>query len=271
MQAENRCETGSNDVRILEKLFGLKDRIALVTGGSSGIGRAIAFSLAEAGAAVVHVARNEASLQRAVKDVEKINGKAAYLTCDVSDMDVLAEAAAKSASFFGAPDILVNAAGINMRQPWEEISSDTWDQQIDINLKVPFFFARHLIPGMQKKGWGRIINIASLQSERAFPNSVPYGASKGGVMQLTRAMAEAWSAAESGITCNAIAPGFFKTGLTSNLYKQEQVIDALARQTIIGRNGELGDLKGMAIFLASPASDYMTGQTLYLDGGWTAK
>jgi NAD(P)-dependent dehydrogenase (short-subunit alcohol dehydrogenase family) len=124
---------------------------------------------------------------------------------------------------------------------------------------------------MQKNGWGKIINIASLQSERAFPNSVPYGASKGGVMQLTRAMAEAWSKNQSGITCNAIGPGFFRTGLTSVLYDQKEVIDALARQTIIGRNGELDDLKGVSIFLASPASDYITGQTIYLDGGWTAK
>jgi len=258
-------------IKIIDQLFGISGRVALVTGGSSGIGRVIAFCLAEAGAAVVHVARKEEALRDAVKDVEKINGKAAYLACDVSNMDALAQTAKQSTSFFGTPDILVNGAGVNLRQTWEDVSSTSWDKQININLKAPFFLARHLIPGMKEKGWGKIINIASLQSERAFPNSVPYGASKGGVMQLTRAMAEAWSADESGITCNAIAPGFFKTGLTSGLYNQEQVIDALARQTIIGRNGELNDLKGVAIFLASPASDYITGQTVYLDGGWTAK
>ena len=258
-------------MKILDQLFGINDRVAVVTGGSSGIGRAIAFCLAEAGAAVIHVARKEEALKDAVKDVENINGKAAYLTCDVSNMDDLAETAEKSASFFGAPDILVNAAGVNMRQSWEDISSNSWDKQIDINLKAPFFLAQHLIPNMKIKGWGKIINISSLQSERAFPNSIPYGASKGGVMQLTRAMAEAWSAEESGITCNAIAPGFFKTGLTSGLYKEERDIDVLASSTIIGRNGELDDLKGVAIFLASPASDYITGQTVYLDGGWTAK
>ncbi|MBC8438552.1 MAG: SDR family oxidoreductase [Deltaproteobacteria bacterium] len=257
----------------IDQLFGISGHVALVTGGSSGIGRAIAFCLAEAGAAVIHVALpgEEEALKEAVLDVEKIGGKAAFLTCDVSEMDALAQTAKKSASFFGVPDILVNAAGINLRQPWEEISAESWDKQIDINLKAPFFLARHLIPGMQKKGWGKIINIASLQSERAFPNSVPYGASKGGVMQLTRAMAEAWSKDQSGITCNAIGPGFFKTGLTLGLFKQGDVIEALARQTIIGRNGDLDDLKGVAIFLASPASDYITGQTIYLDGGWTAK
>ena len=258
-------------MNVLDKLFGLNGRAALVTGGSSGIGRAIALYLAEAGAAVVHVARNEEELKRAVEDVENINGNAAYVSADVSDIDGLADMAEKAASFFGPPDILVNGAGINLRQSWEDISSDSWDRQININLKAPFFLARHLIGNMQKKGWGKIINIASLQSERAFPNSIPYGASKGGIVQLTRAMAEAWSAKESGITCNAIGPGFFKTGLTSSLYEKGQVIDALARQTIIGRNGELDDLKGIALFLASPASDYITGQTIYLDGGWTAK
>ncbi|MCG6930483.1 MAG: SDR family oxidoreductase [Desulfofustis sp.] len=258
-------------MNILDRLFGISGRVALVTGGSSGIGRAIAYCLAEAGAAVIHVARHKEELQKAVMDVEQINGTAAFLTCDVSDVDDLARTAEKSASFFGAPDILVNAAGINLRQPWEDISSDSWDKHLDINLKAPFFLARHLVPGMKKKGWGRIINIASLQSERAFPNGIPYGASKGGVIQLTRAMAEAWSSGNSGITCNAIGPGFFKTGLTSSLYDQQKVVEALARQTIIGRNGELEDLRGVAIFLASPASDYITGQTIYVDGGWTAK
>jgi NAD(P)-dependent dehydrogenase (short-subunit alcohol dehydrogenase family) len=123
----------------------------------------------------------------------------------------------------------------------------------------------------RKKGWGRIINIASLQSVRAFPNGLPYGTSKGGVIQLTRSMAEAWSGNESGITCNAIAPGFFKTGLTAPLFKDEKVIDALVRQTIIGRNGMIEDLYGLTVFLASPASGYITGQTIFLDGGWSAR
>ncbi|NNF46849.1 MAG: SDR family NAD(P)-dependent oxidoreductase, partial [Desulfofustis sp.] len=139
-------------MRIINQLFGIEGRVALVTGASSGIGRAIAFCLAEAGAAVIHVARKEKQLQEATEDVEKINGKAAYLCCDVSDMDALAETVEKSASFFGAPDILVNAAGINLRQSWDNISADSWDKQIDINLKAPFFLAQHLIPGMREKG-----------------------------------------------------------------------------------------------------------------------
>jgi NAD(P)-dependent dehydrogenase (short-subunit alcohol dehydrogenase family) len=136
---------------------------------------------------------------------------------------------------------------------------------------TPFFLAKLLIPDMQKKRWGRIINIASLQSVRAFPNGLPYGTPKGGVIQLTRSMAEAWSGSASGITCNAIAPGFFKTALTASLFKDEKVIDALACQTIIGRNGIFEDLDGLTIFLASSASGYITGQAIFLDGGWSAK
>ncbi len=257
----------------LNDLFALNGRVALVTGASSGIGRAMASALASSGAAVIHAAleTEENALKDAVARVEGTGGKAAYVTCDVSRFDELPGVVENAASFFGSPDILVNAAGVNLREPWDKVSFDTWNKTIGINLTAPFFLARLLIPAMQEKGWGKIINIASLQSTRAFPNSAPYGASKGGVMQLTRAMAEAWSGNMSGITCNAIAPGFFKTGLTAPLFDNQEVIDALARQTIIGRNGELEDLNGLTIFLASRASDYITGQTIALDGGWTAK
>ena len=258
---------------MINELFELTGRVALVTGGSSGIGRAIASALASAGASVVHAAleQEEDALQEAVTQVEQAGGKAAHVTCDVSRFDALPGVVEKASSFFGSPDILVNAAGVNLREPWDKVSEGTWNKTIAINLTAPFFLGRLLIPAMQEKGWGKIINIASLQSMRAFPNSAPYGASKGGVMQLTRAMAEAWSGNMSGITCNAIAPGFFKTGLTASLYDDQKVIEALAAQTIIGRNGELEDLNGLTIFLASRASDYITGQTISLDGGWTAK
>ncbi len=258
---------------MIDDLFSLKGRVAMVTGGSSGIGRAMASALAAAGAAVVHAALQQEvdALQEAVNQVVSAGGKAAHVTCDVSRLGELPDVVKKASSAFGPPDILVNAAGVNIREPWDKVSEKTWNITIAINLTAPFFLARLLIPAMQEKRWGKIINIASLQSMRAFPNSAPYGASKGGVMQLTRAMAEAWSGNMSGITCNAIAPGFFKTGLTGPLFSDQKVIDALARQTIIGRNEELADLNGLTIFLASPASDYITGQTICLDGGWSAK
>ena len=170
---------------------------------------------------------------------------------------------------FGHPEILVNAAGINLRESPEMVTPESWDHTLALNLSTPFFLARALVPAMRDNGRGRIINIASLQSERAFPNSMPYGASKGGIAQLTRAMAEAWSG--DGILCNAIAPGFFSTQLTAAVFDDAEAVERNARQTAIGRNGRLEDLHGVAIFLAAPASDYITGQVIYVDGGFTAK
>jgi gluconate 5-dehydrogenase len=258
-------------MKIIDRLFSLEGKVALVTGASSGIGKTIASDLASAGAAVVHTARRDAPLEHAVQKIVASGGRAAWVTGDLERTDTFAELAEKAASFFGEPDILVNAAGINLREAWDVISEDSWTKTLAVNLTAPFFLSRQLIPAMMARGWGKIINIASLQSVRAFPDSAAYGASKGGIMQLTRAMSEAWSANRSGITCNAIAPGFFRTGLTDSLYQDENTVTALARQTMIGRNGEMADLSGLALFLASRASDYITGQTIFLDGGWSAK
>ncbi|MBU2286661.1 MAG: SDR family oxidoreductase, partial [Gammaproteobacteria bacterium] len=169
----------------------------------------------------------------------------------------------------GGIDILVNAAGVNLRQPFEEVTPKAWQTQLDLHLSAPFFLTQALAPGMQASGWGRIINIASLQSYRAFANSSPYGAAKGGVLQLTRAIAERWS--RHGITCNAIGPGFFPTALTAAVFDNPELAAKNAAQTAIGRNGELADLHGATIFLASDASAYITGQTLMVDGGYTAR
>jgi NAD(P)-dependent dehydrogenase (short-subunit alcohol dehydrogenase family) len=256
---------------VVDDLFSLKGKVAIVTGASSGIGRAMALALARAGASVVHVARGENELKAAVTEVCASGGQAAYAAGDVSRINALPGLVTASCAFFGPPDILVNAAGVNPRKPWQEVTPEIWQDTLTLNLGTPFFLAKLLIPDMQKKRWGRIINIASLQSVRAFPNGLPYGTSKGGVIQLTRSMAEAWSGSASGITCNAIAPGFFKTGLTAPLFEDNTVIDALAHQTIIGRNGIFEDLDGLTVFLASSASGYITGQAIFLDGGWSAK
>jgi gluconate 5-dehydrogenase len=138
-----------------------------------------------------------------------------------------------------------------------------------VHLRAPFLLTQALAPGMAQRGYGRIINIASLQSFRAFPDGAPYGAAKGGVVQLTRAIAEEWS--RHGVTCNAIAPGFFPTPLTAPVFADAERSARNAAQTAIGRNGELEDLTGATVFLASPASAYVTGQTLAVDGGFTAK
>ena len=249
-------------------MFDLAGRVALVTGASSGIGREIAFALAEAGASVVLAARRESALESARREIESGGGRAAVLGVDVADRARLREAAARSSSFFGAPDILVNAAGINIRKPLLEVAEADWDAIIEVNLAAPFFLTQALAPGMIAKGWGRIINIASLQSGRAFPLCAAYGASKGGIAQLTRAQAEAFS--RHGVNANALAPGFFATGLTAPVVEDAARWKKLAESTFTGRNGELHDLRGAAVFLASRASDYITGQILYVDGGFSA-
>ena len=253
----------------MKSIFDLTGKVALITGGSSGIGRRQALALAVAGASVVLLGRREEALVSAVAEIEANAGTAAFLVVDLTDRDSLAEIAKKASEPFGTIDILINAAGVNLRQPSDEITLDSWDETLNLNLAVPFFLARELVPGMKAKGWGRIINIASLQSTRAFANGIAYGASKGGITQLTRSMAEAWSS--TGINSNAIAPGFFPTGLTAPVYQNPVMLDKLAAQTAIGRNGELQDLDGVTVFLAASASDYITGQIINLDGGFTAK
>ena len=247
-------------------LFSVEGRVACVTGASSGIGRAIASFLAQSGAHVIGIARRADALDawRAETD-----GKTAALAADLSDPDTMSQVAAKAAEPFGAPDILINAAGVNMRQHADEVTAEGWRTTLDLNLSTPFFLGQALVPGMRAKGWGRIVNFASLQSERAFANGIAYGASKGGVAQMTRAMAEAWS--KDGITTNALAPGFFPTELTGPVFGNAELSARNAAQTCIGRNGALEDLAGPTLFLCSASSDYVTGQVLYVDGGFTAK
>ena len=249
-------------------LFDLAGLTALVTGASSGIGREIALALAEEGASVVLVARRVEALGATQREIEARGGKAAPLAADLADRASLQRAAQGAPSFFGPPDILVNAAGINIRKPMLDIAAGEWDAVLAINLTAPFLLTQALAPAMIAKGWGRIINIASLQSVRAMPMGAPYGSSKGGIAQLTRAQAEALS--RHGVNANAIAPGFFATELTAPVVNDEARWRKMAESTFIGRNGELKDLRGVAIFLASRASDYITGQILFVDGGFSA-
>lgn len=253
----------------MASLFDLCGRTALVTGGSSGLGRAMALALAEAGAAVVVVARREQALQETVTLIEALGGRATALVAALDDPDALESIAQRAATTLGPITILVNAAGVNLRQPIDEVDPKSWQLTLQLHLGTPFFLAQALVPGMRQQGYGRIINLASLQSQRAFPDSAPYGAGKGGIVQLTRAMAEAWS--RYGINVNAIAPGFFPTELTASLVEDAQKWRQLAERTAIGRNGEDRDIAGPVVFFASRAADYVTGQTLYVDGGFTSR
>ncbi len=253
----------------MQNLFNLSGLVALSTGGASGIGQRMALALAQAGASVVLVDRQEDALMATVDDFKSKGLKASAVVADLLDRESFVDVVAKASKPFGNPTVLTNAAGVNLRQTYDEITLDTWDITLNINLATPFFLARACVPGMLKKGYGKIINIASLQSYRAFSNSIPYGASKGGVAQLTRAMAEAWSG--QGIMANAIAPGFIRTPLTAKVYDNPALVKHNADMTAIGRNGEVEDLDGLTIFLAAKASDYITGQVISLDGGYTAK
>jgi NAD(P)-dependent dehydrogenase (short-subunit alcohol dehydrogenase family) len=250
-------------------LFDLRGRRALVTGGNSGIGAAMARALGLAGARVLLVARREAELEATARSLRDEGIDASALSANLADAAATRAAARAAEERLGGIDVLVNAAGVNLRQPFAEITPEAWQTQLALHLGAPFFLTQALAPGMAARGWGRIVNIASLQSYRAFPNSAPYGAGKGGVVQLTRAIAQEWGA--KGITCNAIGPGFFPTALTAPVFADKALADKHAAQTCVGRNGELADLYGATVFLASDASRYVTGQTLMVDGGYTAR
>ena len=247
-------------------LFDLTGRVACVTGASSGLGQRAATVLARTGAQVVGVARRAGALEdwRA-----SVGGRAACVAFDVAERAGLAKLAEQVGEPFGPPDILVHAAGINTREAADDVTPDGWDATLSLNLSAPFFLSQALVPAMKAKGWGRIVNFASLQTSRAFPGGIAYGASKAGIAQLTRAMAEAWS--PHGINANAIGPGFFSTELTAQVFADPDRTARNAAQTCIGRNGEPGDLDGPLLFLCSDASAYVTGQVLMVDGGYTAK
>lgn len=249
--------------------FDLSGRGAMVTGGNSGIGAAMAQALGMSGARVVLVARRMQELEATAQALRDKGIEAHALAADLADVDALPRVAREAEQVLGGVDILVNAAGVNLRQPFSEVTPQAWQTQIALHLTAPFFLTQALAPGMASRAWGRILNIASLQSYRAFANSAPYGAGKGGVVQLTRAIAQEWGA--KGITCNAIGPGFFPTALTAPVFADEGLAARHAQQTCVGRNGVLEDLYGATVFLCSDASRYITGQTLMVDGGYTSK
>lgn len=251
------------------RMFNLEGRIALVTGGNGGIGLAMARALGHAGARIVLAARREAALRDAAANLAEEGVAANWIAADVGTPEAAKRCAERALDETGGIDILVNAAGINLRQPFSEVTPEAWQTQLALHLGAPFFLTQALAPQMTKRGWGRIINIASLQSYRAFANSAPYGAAKGGVVQLTRAIAQEWG--RHGITCNAIGPGFFPTALTAAVFADEALAARHAEQTCLGRNGKLEDIDGLAVFLASDASAYISGQTIMVDGGYTAR
>jgi NAD(P)-dependent dehydrogenase (short-subunit alcohol dehydrogenase family) len=252
----------------LDDLFGLSGRTAVVTGGSSGIGRAMAVALGRAGARIVLVARREKPLAGTVADLSGHGVEAGAVRVDLADRAALTAAIGTIMSRYGEPDVLVNAAAINRRPPLGELTEDDWDATLAANLTAPFLLGQAFGPRMAARGWGRIINVASQQAFRAYGNSGAYGVSKAGLVALTRSQAEAWS--RQGVLCNAIAPGVVHTPLTDEVFADERKVAAHAARTMTGRNGVPADFAGCAVFLASDANASVTGQTLFVDGGYSA-
>ncbi|MGW3310940.1 SDR family NAD(P)-dependent oxidoreductase [Streptomyces sp. NPDC001073] len=252
----------------LSELFSLDGRVAVVTGGSSGIGRAAAGALARAGASVVVVARRERELAATVDELTAEGCRAAWVSGDLGTRDGIRAAADAVVEVFGEPDILVNSAGINLRPPLGELSEDVWDTTMSLNLEAPHLLSQRFGPGMAERGFGRIIHITSQQAHRAFARSGAYGVSKGALESLARSQAEAWS--PHGVTCNTLVPGFVLTPLNERLSSDPEMVKALAARTLIGRNGLAEDFAGATVFLASRASAYVTGQSLFVDGGFSA-
>ena len=247
--------------------FSLENKVALITGGTSGLGKMMALALAKAGA-FVWIASSRDNADETLQEIKQQGSNGSFVQVDVTSSDALEKTVSHILEQSSRIDILINAAGINPRTSAEELTLNDWQKTIDINLTAPFYLSQLVADTMRENNWGRIINIASLQSLRAFDNSIPYGASKGGVMQLTRALAQAYS--KDGILVNAIAPGFFRTNLTESLFQNPEKLTELANKTMMGRNGEEKDIFGISVFLCSDANSYVTGQTVFLDGGFSA-
>lgn len=249
----------------LDALFSLDGRTAVVTGGSSGIGRGIATALAQAGASTVIVARGRERIDDVVQTLTASGCRVAGVVGDLAIRKGIHAASHEATVPFGEPDILVNSAGVNIRPPYAEITEADWDATMTVNALAPFLLGQRYAPGMAERGYGRLIHIGSQQAHRAFVGSGVYGASKGAVESLMRSEAEAWGG--TGVTSNALVPGFVLTPLNARLQDDPARVAALAERTMIGRNGVPEDFAAAEVFLASPGSGYVTGHSLFVDGG----
>ena len=250
------------------ELFSLAGRAALVTGAGRGIGRALAFGLAEAGADVCLVGRGD-GLRETAREVEDVGRRAVVVAADLADSSRAAQVIAEAEGALGRLDILVNNAGVIRRAPVLEYSEEDWDAVLNVNLKSVFLLSQVAARGMAERGSGKIINVASLLSFQGGVNVPAYAASKGAVAQLTKAMAN--ELAQRGVNVNAVAPGYVATDNTAALRADPARSRQIGERIPAGRWGEPGDLLGAVVFLASRASDYVHGHTLVVDGGWLAR
>lgn len=249
------------------EIFDLNGKVAMVTGGTRGLGEVAAMALAKAGADVAVCGRNQDDLDRVSKAVLELGRKAAGFSLDVTSKHNIREGVDRILDEFGRVDILVNNAGVNHRVPVLDYSEEAWDLVIDTNLKGYFLVTQAIAPQMLENGYGKVINMSSIMGAVALPNQLAYASSKGGVDQMTKVMALEW--AKQGVRVNAIGPTYFETDLVKQIRNDPERFNFINERTPMGRWGHLPELEGIVIFLAAPASDFITGQTIYIDGGWT--
>jgi NAD(P)-dependent dehydrogenase (short-subunit alcohol dehydrogenase family) len=247
------------------ELFNLSGRTAIVTGTSRGLGQYFARALAKAGADLVLTSRRREDLAAFEREILSFGRRALSLELDVRNQQSIERMAAEAESAFGHLDILVNNAGCNVRKPALEVSWEDWNLVLDTNLRGSFFVAQAVARRMIPRGYGRIINIGSVTSVAGYAGLGPYGASRGGIRQLTMSLADDWG--KYGITVNCLAPGWFRTAQNNVMYENQEWVAYLTERIPVKRPGQPGDLDGAVVFLASESSRYVTGQTLLVDGG----
>jgi gluconate 5-dehydrogenase len=248
-----------------DSLFDLSGQVALVTGTSRGLGQYFARALAKAGADLAMTSRESSTLHDFSREIEALGRKTFSTGLDVRDHRSIQQAVAAIEEHFGKIDILVNNAGCNIRKPALDVTWDDWNTILDTNLRGSFFVAQAVARGMIERGYGRIVNIGSVTSVAGFAGLAPYGASRGGIKQLTMSLADDWG--RHGVTVNCLAPGWFKTKQNQVLYENAAWVEYITDRIPVKRPGRPDDLDGAVVFLASESSRYVTGQTLLVDGG----
>ena len=248
-------------------MFDLTGKVAMVTGSSKGLGEATAVALAKAGADVAICGRNTADIDLVVNRIKSMGRNAAGFVVEVTRGETVRQGVAAITDHFGHIDILVNNAGTNYRVPVLEYPEEEWDRVIGTNLKGYYLVAQAVAPQMIERGYGKVINMSSILGRIAIPNQLAYASAKGGVEQMTMIMALEW--AKLGVQVNAIAPTYFETEMVKQIREDKERYDFIIQRTPMGRWGQLEEIEGIVIFLASAASNFITGQSIAIDGGWT--